>query len=110
MTKYQTVLDAIEGEVAKSTKELRIKLAHAEGRAIRAEAKLATAREALQGWLELASHCTIEEGVCCCGDNMENHTSPMDCGHSPVDHGAYIASQLEENTRATLTEIGEGHE
>jgi hypothetical protein len=35
----------------------------------------------------------------------------MNCGHSPVDHGAYIAGQLEESTRATLAEIkGADHE
>ena len=28
-------------------------------------------------------------GVCCCGDNMEGHSNPMDCGHSPVDHGEW---------------------
>jgi hypothetical protein len=27
----------------------------------------------------------VSSGVCCCGDSMENHASPMICGHSPVD-------------------------
>ncbi len=65
-------------------------------------AKLAKAVEALEAWVELAEHCSIEDGVCCCGDNMEGHSDPMNCGHSPVDHGAYIARQLEESTRAAL--------
>jgi hypothetical protein len=39
----------------------------------------------------------------------------MDCGHTPLDHGTYIAIQLAEKTRATLAEIkgeikGESHE
>jgi hypothetical protein len=71
------------------------------------EAKLAKAVEALKSWLELASYCTIEEGVCCCGDDMKNHADPMDCGHLPVDHGAYIAHHIKKSTRATLAELGE---
>ena len=56
----------------------------------------------LEAWVEVAEHCSIEEGVCCCGDNMNGHSHPMSCGHSPVDHGAYIASQLEKTTRTHL--------
>jgi hypothetical protein len=75
------------------------------------EAKLAKAVEVLEAWGDVAVHCSIEEGVCCCGDNMENHTNPMDCGHTPLDHGTYIAIQLAEKTRATLAEIkGESHD
>jgi hypothetical protein len=22
--------------------------------------------------------------TCCCGDDMETHSNPMDCGHTPV--------------------------
>ena len=74
-------------------------------------AKLAKAVEVLEAWGDVAVHCSIEEGVCCCGDNMENHTNPMDCGHTPLDHGTYIAIQLAEKTRATLAEIkGESRE
>ena len=74
-------------------------------------AKLAQAVERLEAWVKLAEHCSIEDGVCCCGDDMEGHSDPMNCGHSPVDHGAYIAGQLEESTRTTLAEIkGESHD
>lgn len=61
--------------------------------------------EAAKGWLDLATHCSIEEGVCCCGDSMQNHSNPMDCGHSPVDHGSYIAMRLEKRTRAAIAAI-----
>ena len=66
--------------------------------------KLAKVVELLEAWLELSGHCSIEEGVCCCGEDMENHSNPMNCGHSPVDHGAYVASHLVERTLASLTE------
>ena len=69
------------------------------------EAKLAKAVEDLKGWLEVSQHCTIEDGVCCCGDDMKTHGNPMNCGHSPLDHGAYTARRLAESTRATLAEL-----
>jgi hypothetical protein len=69
------------------------------------EAKLAMAVGALKSWLELASYCTIEEGVCCCGDDMKSHADPMGCGHLPVDHGAYIAHHIKKSTRAILAEL-----
>jgi hypothetical protein len=69
------------------------------------EAKLAKAVKDLKGWLEVSQHCTIEDGVCCCGEDMKGHANPMSCGHSPADYGAYAAKRLEESTRATLSEI-----
>lgn len=42
-------------------------------------------REALNQWIDIAANCSIQSGCCCCGDSMENHASPMLCGHSPVD-------------------------
>ena len=27
----------------------------------------------------------VSSGVCCCGEAMDGHSSPMSCGHSPVD-------------------------
>jgi hypothetical protein len=69
------------------------------------EAKLAKAVKDLKGWLEVSQHCTIEDGVCCCGEAMKGHANPMSCGHSPVDYGAYAAKRLAESTRATLAEI-----
>jgi hypothetical protein len=72
------------------------------------EAKLAKAVGLLEAWVNVAAHCTIEEGVCCCGDNMDTHSDPMDCGHLPVDHGAYVARGLVKETNATLAELTGG--
>jgi len=41
-------------------------------------------------------------GFCCCGDNMEGHADPMDCGHVPVDMGEYHASCAIEAARAAI--------
>jgi len=76
-----------------------------EDRAIVAEAKLAKAMNALGGWLNVYTHCTIEEGVCCCGDDMKNHTLAMDSNHMPLDHGAYIAESLAAHTETLITEL-----
>lgn len=77
----------------------------AEAYAEELEAKLAKAVGLLEAWVNVAAHCTIEEGVCCCGDSMDTHAEPMDCGHLPVDHGAYVASRLVNDTSATLAEL-----
>ena len=68
------------------------------------KARAERAEGLLEAWVELAAHCSIEDGVCCCGEDMENHSNPMDCGHLPVDHGDYVARQLVEDTRAALTQ------
>ena len=72
------------------------------------KAKLAKVVGLLEAWVNVATHCTIEDGVCCCGDNMDTHAEPMDCGHSPVDHGAHIAMGLAEETETTLAELTGG--
>jgi len=43
-------------------------------------------RDALMAFIENAP---VASGVCCCGDDMERHGNPMDCGHSPVDMWDY---------------------
>lgn len=27
----------------------------------------------------------VSSGICCCGDDMDRHPSPLYCGHNPVD-------------------------
>lgn len=74
------------------------------------EARLAAAEageDALAEMVERAqtifAHCKVTEGCCCCGDDMENHAEPINCGHAPVDHGQYIASGWVEDAAAALT-------
>jgi hypothetical protein len=83
----------------------RLDAKEAEAYSVWLEANLAKAVKDLKGWLEVSSHCTIEDGVCCCGEAMTGHANPMSCGHSPMDYGAYAARRLAESTRATLAEI-----
>jgi len=58
--------------------------------------------EAAGCWLNIAAHCAIEDGSCCCGDDMKNHPSPMNCGHTPVDHGSYVAAHAIKTTEVAL--------
>lgn len=35
--------------------------------------------------LDFIARAPVSSGVCCCGDTIDGHASPMICGHSPVD-------------------------
>ncbi len=61
-------------------------------------------REALKACIASIEHANMSDGVCCCGDEMENHESPMFCGHSPVDMGEYHASLALKKARGALKE------
>ena len=39
-------------------------------------------------------YAQVSSGVCCCGDSMEGHPSPMTCGHSPVDMWDHAVGKL----------------
>lgn len=54
-------------------------------------------RHLVDGAYSIFQYCTISYGACCCGDSMKDHTSPMDCGHTPVDMGAQMTSIWVEN-------------
>lgn len=72
-----------------------------------ADPRVAALISQMEAWLNVANHCSITEGVCCCGDNMEGHTDPMGCGHTPTDHGTYHAHRLVESTEAALAQLKE---
>lgn len=42
-----------------------------------------------QGWamrlIDFIEGAEVSSGMCCCGDDMARHASPINCGHSPVD-------------------------
>ena len=64
--------------------------------------------EALTTLLRLIDEFGIKSGVCCCGDDMERHGNPMDCGHSPVDSGEYYSGSAIEAASAALAQSGGG--
>jgi hypothetical protein len=66
------------------------------------QADNARLREALETCLTTMERADFADGWCCCGDAMLNHSSPMDCGHAPVDIAEYHASLAIKNARAAL--------
>lgn len=43
---------------------------------------------------DFIARAQVSSGVCCCGDAMDGHASPMVCGHSPVDMWDYAVGTL----------------
>ena len=46
------------------------------------------------GLLDFIARAQVSSGVCCCGEPMDGHSSPMSCGHSPVDTWDYAVGKL----------------
>jgi len=74
-----------------------------EAEILRLTARVAELEGALGGCVAAIEHADMSDGVCCCGDNMEGHSDPMNCGHSPTDMGEYHASQVLSVARAALS-------
>lgn len=56
---------------------------------------------------EIIHRADNTEGTYCCGESMMDHAEGMDCGHSPVDAGAYHAHRWQEEARAALGQEGD---
>lgn len=44
--------------------------------------------------LDFIARAPVSSGVCCCGETMDGHSSPMFCGHSPVDMWDHAVREL----------------
>jgi hypothetical protein len=58
---------------------------------------------ALRAMLAIVSQTGIASGICCCGDDMNQHENPFNCGHVAVDSGHYHSGPLLECARAAIT-------
>lgn len=58
----------------------------------------------------MLENCSVESGVCHCGDDMARHSSAMSCGHAPVDIGSTYAAHLYEKARAAIASVKGGAE
>ncbi len=47
---------------------------------------------------EFIARAPASSGVCCCGEAMDNHSSPMNCGHTPVDLWDHSVEQILSTT------------
>ena len=50
-----------------------------------AEVSWNAANERIKDFVGFVTDAPVDSGICCCGDSMEGHASPMHCGHNPVD-------------------------
>ena len=46
------------------------------------------------GLRDFIASAQVSSGVCCCGEAMDGHSSPMSCGHSPVDMWDHAVGKL----------------
>ena len=105
-------LDAAYGGAVEAGKALAKQAFKAEQErdALAAELKALREREPVNARLLAIVHQTvgmientsIETGCCCCGDGMDGHASPMICGHSATDQGAYLAGLLYEDAKSAI--------
>lgn len=63
-----------------------------------------SAHALLRNFVAHADEHGLQSGVCCCGDSMDRHSSPMDCGHSPVDSGEYYMQNTLDKSRELVGE------
>lgn len=43
---------------------------------------------------EFIARAPVSSGVCCCGEPIDGHSSPMSCGHTPVDLWDHSVEQI----------------
>lgn len=60
------------------------------------EDKIIAQQARIEQLTNFIKHAQVSSGICCCGDSMEGHPSPMTCGHSPVDMWDYHSGKLLE--------------
>lgn len=58
------------------------------------EDKIIAQQARIEQLTNFIKYAQVSSGVCCCGDSMEGHPSPMTCGHSPVDMWDYHSGKL----------------
>lgn len=54
----------------------------------------------VERFCNIMQHCSVTDGSCCCGEDMAKHSEFS--GHSPTDHGSYVADQALEDALALL--------
>ena len=47
---------------------------------------------------EFIARAPVSSGVCCCGEAIDGHSSPMSCGHNPIDLWDHSVEQILSTT------------
>ena len=101
------MLDQMAEEAEQDVVELLVKLQERCDELLKQRDELLNIAEDVIGMLE---NCSVESGVCHCGDDMARHSSAMSCGHAPVDIGSTYAAHLYEKARAAIASVKGGAE
>ena len=77
-----------------------LQMALADTEALEAETSARCLKQAAQIEMmrEFIARAPVSSGVCCCGEAIDGHSSPMSCGHSPVDLWDHSVEQILSTT------------
>lgn len=59
----------------------------------------------VRSMLDNLANCTLDSGCCHCGEEMNKHSEPMNCGHTPVDMGWTAADEWIKQAQAALAKL-----
>ena len=104
MTSPNTIIADMQAEIDAEMDEIKrlsaisndnyYKLQQWKGACLEAEHKLAAEQAKNVKLLDFIARVRVSSGVCCCGEPMDGHSSPMSCGHSPVDMWDHAVGKL----------------
>ena len=95
-TRLLDELEAARAEIERLQAESdpeALHIAYLHGQADRNQ-KLAAEQAKNVDLLDFIARAQVSSGVCCCGEPMDGHSSPMSCGHSPVDMWDHAVGKL----------------
>lgn len=81
-------LEAARAEIERLENQVQARDAELWGRTqkiLQLEQQLAAEQAKNVGLRDFIARAQVSSGVCCCGEPIDGHSSPMSCGHSPVD-------------------------
>lgn len=88
-------LEALESDLATAEQDSRQKQARIE----RLEAAVKEWRDRCTWLIDFMEHAPVGSGVCCCGEDMENHVSS---DHSPVDQWSWNVHHWSREIKTAL--------
>ena len=90
-------LEAARAEIERLENQVQARDAELWGRTqkiLQLEQQLAAEQAKNVGLRDFIARAQVSSGVCCCGEPIDGHSSPMSCGHSPVDMWDHAVGKL----------------
>lgn len=95
--KQAAELEAARAEIERLENQVQARDAELWGRTqkiLQLEQQLAAEQAKNVGLRDFIARAQVSSGVCCCGEPIDGHSSPMSCGHSPVDMWDHAVGKL----------------